>query len=292
MGDFLGFGTWPLAGDNNGTVSYGRVDVLDSIEALEVAYSGGIKLYDTADFYGYGFVEELLGRVLGSVRNNIKIISKVGLLKDGTSNYSPEYIRRSLNGSLHRLQTTYLDYYMLHSPSIEDVNEDTVGCLVSLVGSGVVHSWGISARTPADALIFVNRYRPHIIETNFNMLDMRALNIGLLDKGITIVGRTPLAQGLLTNKFEFNNDSADSRNNWGKEETEKKKQIFNKMLGVLDPIDTALRFCISYEGISHTIPGMKTKQEVLQNINAVKNGPLSKNTLKHIENVYELSGWK
>ena len=116
----IGYGTWPLTGDANGSVSYGKVNEVESIKAMMYAYSCGVNVYDTADFYGYGYVESLMGDVLHHVRDQITIITKGGMISnDGAQDFSIGHLSKSLTKSLARLKTTYIDVYMLHSPKLE-----------------------------------------------------------------------------------------------------------------------------------------------------------------------------
>jgi aryl-alcohol dehydrogenase-like predicted oxidoreductase len=109
----LGFGCGPM-----GLYDYGEVDEKELFESVQIALDGGVTLFDTADTYGLGTSEKILGRALGVNRSRAKIASKFGVRKDsrGKTFYdnSPEWIEKALEGSLKRLNTDYLDLYQVH----------------------------------------------------------------------------------------------------------------------------------------------------------------------------------
>ena len=111
----VGFGGHPIGG-----IGWGGVTDENSLAALRRAFDLGVNFFDTADIYGRGHSEELIGQALAEVRPNVVIATKVGL--DDThggfarSNFAPAYLRRALDKSLKRLRTDYIDVYQLHNP--------------------------------------------------------------------------------------------------------------------------------------------------------------------------------
>jgi len=273
----IGYGTWPLVGDINGSVSYGKVNETDSIKALMYAFSQGINVYDTADFYGYGYVESLLGDVFHRVRKDITIITKGGMISnDGKQDFSITHLAKSLTQSLVRLKTDYVDIYMLHSPSLEVLKDCHLHWyLDTMKEGGLIKKKGISLKNPEDGFSAINDYGFEVIEVNYNLLDRRAEMLGLFDlcvkKGVQTVIRTPLGQGILSGKFQFSNDAADRRNNWKQEYVDRIIRIYKKMIGALQvngysDAQNCLRFCLSNPAVCTIIPGMKLKIEVNENI--------------------------
>src|SRR5262249_8919224 len=117
----IGFGTWAIGGNEHGN-SYGPTEDKTSLEALARALELGCNFFDTADVYGFGHSEELVGKALRSVRDRVVIATKVGgnfYSGRGRQTFARAYIRPALEQSLERLQTDYLDVYHLHNPPLK-----------------------------------------------------------------------------------------------------------------------------------------------------------------------------
>lgn len=294
----IGFGTWPLSGDKNGSISYGKVDENESKKALMTAFENGVNVYDTSNFYGFGYVESLLGNVFKDVRDQIVIVTKGGFVDKDNQNFDIFYLRSALMESLHRLKTDYVDVYMLHSPSFDVLsNKNVINFLTTLKTNGLSKKIGLSVRTPSDGLHAICNFDVDIIEVNYNILDHRAENIGLFNlcerRNIKTVIRTPLAQGILSGKFEFTGDSADVRQSWTEDKVKKQTEVYKKMLSVLDDnsytdAQNCLRFCLSNPNVSVIIPGMKTENEVFENVKSLDFPLLTEFEKEKIKEIYKL----
>ena len=287
----IGFGTWGIGGSVNGDVAYGPTDTRESKRALRRAFDMGVTFYDTSDFYGFGHSESLIGQELHDVREQIVIATKVGLLDaNGSLDFSPQHIRSSLGKSLCRLRTDYIDLYQLHSPAIDLLERDdrVLSLLQSFQEQGKIRAYGISVRSPDDGLIAVSEYGFKALQVNFNMIDQRAAENGLLalceKRDVGIIARTPLCFGFLTGQYS---DSAkfhslDHRRRWPREQINRWVEAFRLFADALVNSETqtqaqiALRFCLSYPSISTVIPGMRTRQHVEENVLASELGPLLK----------------
>lgn len=301
----IGFGTWPLAGGQNGAKAYGKTDEEESIIALNYAYMKGINLYDVSDFYGYGYVESLLGRVFnrqsqvsaGLRRADVIFVTKVGLVSDDNKlDFSTNHIVESIEGSLKRLKTDYIDVYMLHCPAMEMLEDRRIQSLMEVFQSeGKIREYGISVRTPADALTAINKFGFSIIEVNYNILDHRAKKLGVFDlckeKNVATIIRTPLGQGVLSGEFQFNSDESDARNTMSKAVFERSVSAFNKILNCVvmnerTRSQLALQFCLNEPAASCVIPGMKTRDQVIENMHFSQS---SDSLLGYLKQTYELS---
>lgn len=297
----IGFGTWGIGGTHQGAVAYGPTDDRESLAALQLAYDRGVTFYDTADLYGYGHSERLLGQALGKVRSKIFIATKAGFLDaDGRQDFSSAHLQRSLTASLKRLGTGYVDLFQLHSPGLAILQEgpDIIGWLHSLRQSGLARWVGISARSPEEGLVIASEFEIDALQVNFNLTDQRALQNGLLDlcanRGIAVIVRTPLCFGFLTGAFagqdEF--DATDHRSRWSREQRQRWNEaqvMFRQSLPGEEnqtPAQLALRFCLSYPGVSTTIPGMLKPEHVVENARASDLGPLANDELRCIEELY------
>jgi len=293
----IGYGTWPLGGTFNGSLSYGKVNDEDSIKALLKGYDMGVNVYDTSDFYGFGHVENLLGNVFKDVRDKIYIITKGGMTtNDGNQNFSIDYITNTFKSSLSRLNTNYVDVYMLHSPKLSVLKESNlVNHLKSLKEEGLIKKIGISLASPNDGIEAIETYGFEVVEVNYNILDRRAESNGLLEycnkNSVLNVIRTPLAQGILSGKFKFNNDTDDRRQSWSQDKVNNNVRIYKKMLSKLnDNIYTdsqnCLRFCLSNPNVNVIIPGMKVENEVIENISTINFPLLTEKEKEDILNIY------
>lgn len=273
----IGFGGWGIGGD-----SYGLTEDSVSLDAVRAAVESGINFFDTSDLYGRGRSELLLGAALEGIRSRVKITSKVG--SGGgvdRQDFSASAIRSCLEASLRRLRTDYLDLYLLHSPRVEDVEADPaiVETLEQLRREGKILACGVSARSPADAVVFARHFGFKAIQVNFNLLDQRAREAGLfelageLDVGLIV--RTPLCFGFLTGKYEdVRFPDGDHRALWSVEQRLAWAQGLRKFVrrGMMepgeDPIRFALRFCLSQPGVSSAIPGILVRQHAVENSGA------------------------
>jgi aryl-alcohol dehydrogenase-like predicted oxidoreductase len=298
----IGFGTWGLGGDTGGAVAYGPADDAQSLRALHHALDSGITFYDTADLYGFGHSEELLGKTFAAHREKVVIATKAGLVSaKGDQDFSPAHLREALAGSLKRLQTDYVDVLMLHDPPIKllDENPALVAFLETLQREGQIRAWGISARSPDDGLAAVTRFGCPVIEVNFNLTDQRARQNGLLDLCVRhntgCIIRTPLCFGFLSGQYaegaDF--DPADHRRRWLPEQRRRWVEASNAFDAAVlprpgqTPAQIALRFCTSYTGVSTTIPGMLSIGHVDDNAGASALGPMTPGELRQIEHLYE-----
>jgi aryl-alcohol dehydrogenase-like predicted oxidoreductase len=297
----IGFGAWGIGGLTEGATSYGRTDDDESRKALEKAYDQGITFFDTSNVYGNGHSEKLIGKTLGDVREKIIIASKVGFLRhNGPQDFSKNYITASLEYSLERLGTDYLDLFQLHSPppDIFDGNLSVVETLEDLKKGGKIRAYGISAKSPEDAVRAISEYSFDAVQVNFNMVDQRAIESGLFDlcqeKGVGIIGRTPLCFGFLSGDYpgghEF--DPTDHRSTWSENQRKVWGDAYKLFSEAIDKkveqtdAQLALRFCLSYDIISTVIPGMMNEKEVVENAQASQKGPLSEIEKLKLEEIF------
>ena len=297
----IGFGAWGIGGVNGDAKAYGPTDDASSIRALRMAYDSGISFYDTAPLYGYGHSEELIGSALRDVRNGTIIASKVGYVDfTGRTNFSPAYIRSSIEESLRRLRTDYIDLYQLHDPPLEQLQgHDALRLeLEGLKGEGKIRYTGLSARSPEESLKALDLLEPDTVQVNFNLADQRAREIGLLEecghRGIGIIARTPLCFGFLTGKYPADGNFAegDHRGQWQKEQLELWADAYRLFVNELAEADgqtgaqIALRFCLSFPEIATAIPGMLTQEHVKENVASSSCGPLASDTMARFMEIY------
>jgi aryl-alcohol dehydrogenase-like predicted oxidoreductase len=294
----VGFGTWGLGGD-----AYGAIDEPTSLSTLAAAFDRGVTYYDTSDVYGNGRCEELLGAAFAGRRSRVVIGSKVGALPhtglDMPQDFSPTNIRRKIDESLRRLRTDYIDLYHLHSPALTLPNwDDVLSVFETLRRVGKIRAYAIAARSPADAKLAIDRYRLPAVQVNFNMIDQRAVDVGLFDlcraERVGVIARTPLCFGYLSGNLTGDEDfqSDDHRARW----PERQRRLWAKAaprLSVLNDrtdrslVQLALQFCLAEAAVSTVIPGMLSRDHVRENTVVSELTPLTDAEMAVIRRVYQ-----
>jgi aryl-alcohol dehydrogenase-like predicted oxidoreductase len=271
----IGFGTWPLGGR-----AYGPVDLATAVAALERAYQVGVRLFDTANIYGDGRAEDLLGRSVAGHEDAV-IVSKAGYISETESqqDFSESHILRSVEGSLMRLRRNNLDVLLLHSPPKEVLLHGHANNILDrLREKGLVQQTGVSLRSIYDYEAALSWDACTVIEVIFNLLDQRAIETGLLEQArqrkITIIARVPLCFGFLSGAHSISStySTTDQRNRWPREQIEK-WMIGTQQFQFLSRFDrsmtqAALAFCIAVPGVNYVIPGMKSPLQVEHNVAA------------------------
>ncbi|MBI2265958.1 MAG: aldo/keto reductase [Armatimonadetes bacterium] len=298
----IGFGAWGIGGG-----AYGPVDDDVSAEALLTAYEKGINFFDTADVYGDGHSEEMIGKALHHVRNSVALATKVGTFPhfgfDMPQDFSPNHIRSSIEHSLRRLRTDHIDLYQLHSPPGELLRQsdriaETLGAMEALKKEGKVRHTGISTRSPEDGLFAARDLGVEVVQVNFNLIDHRAIENGLLTfcekAGVGVIARTPFAFGFLTGKYSQGARfyPPDHRSNWPQEQIDCWAEAPHRFASLnADSRRTmsqlALLFCTAHDVVSTAIPGIMKSSEALENISAAALPPLTKEEILRISEIYQ-----
>ncbi|MDH3316270.1 MAG: aldo/keto reductase [Gammaproteobacteria bacterium] len=297
----IGFGAWGIGGNVGDAVAYGPADEGESHAALRRAVELGINFFDTSDLYGSGHSEEVLGESLQPLRPKLVLATKVGFRDStGAQDFSPTYIEAALERSLRRLRSDYVDLYQLHDPPIELLKTDAsvVRTLENLRAAGKIRAYGISLRTPDDGLAAVRDLGFGCLQFNFNMLDQRAEDNGLLDlcdeQGVGVIVRTPLVFGFLTGRYtaQDNFDKSDHRHRRSPKQLDRWAGAYRLFTQLMNhpkgetPSQFALRFCLSHRCVSTVIPGMLTREHVVENAMASDLGPLPGSVVRTISNIY------
>jgi len=283
----IGFGAWGIGGRTPGETSYGETDDRASRAALERALALGMNFFDTAGAYGDGRSERLIGEALAGARERVVIATKAGIERFGDApNFAPDRIRRALEASLGRLKTGHVDLLQLHDPppDLFRTSPETYAALEELRREGLIHTFGVSAKSPADALALLQRHAIPVIQVNLNMLDVRAVEIGLLgmaaEKGIGVIARTPLCFGFLAGAADDREfPPGDHRRRWPPQQLERWRDGARRAhAAAASPgasrSQTALRFCLSFPAVSTVIPGILTESEASENARASELGAL------------------
>ena len=206
----LGFGTWEM-----GTTQYGEIDIQEAVRAVDMAIDHGITLFDTAEVYGPFTSEELLARGLGSRRNDIVLVTKVGYiyhddpsLRGGAAIAGrladPTHITARAETCLQRLNTDYIDLLLIHWPDHKTPHADTIGALEDLKAAGKIRHYGVSNYSVA-MMAECEKYG-HLTanQVGYNLFDRR-MEAEVLpyckQNGIGFMAYGSLGFGLLTGAF-------------------------------------------------------------------------------------------
>jgi aryl-alcohol dehydrogenase-like predicted oxidoreductase len=203
----IGFGCAAIGG-----YDYGRVDDSESIAAIHAALDSGINFFDTADVYGFGHSEEVLGRALSERGGNAVVATKVGVRWSDTGktsrDTSPSYIRRAVEASLRRLRRDRIDLYQIHWPDPQTPLAETVNVLTDLVAEGKIRAFGSCNfdTTILRSALMLNRAPNPSLSTS-----QLSINVGdrthvsdaadAHSLGLTTLAYNVLAQGLYGGKY-------------------------------------------------------------------------------------------
>ncbi|WP_207895847.1 aldo/keto reductase [Hymenobacter gummosus] len=197
---------------------YAGRDDQESIRTIHRALGLGVTFFDTADMYGPYKNEELVGRALQGRRDQVVIATKFGIVRDPNDpskrgiNGRPEYVRQSVEGSLKRLGTDYIDLYYQHRVDPSTPIEETVGAMAELVKEGKVRFLGLS-EAGADTIRRAHQVHPITALQSEYSLWSRDPEDGILqtvrELGIGFVPYSPLGRGFLTGQIQKFEDLAE-----------------------------------------------------------------------------------
>ena len=301
----VGFGAWAIGGPamaGDIPIGWGETNDKESVSALKKAYDSGINFFDTADFYGLGHSEKLIGNTFGNDPSVI-IATKLGHRLSDTqqiyTDYSKNYIIEACENSLIRLKRDHIDYYQLHTAKKGALEKmESIEALEILKEQGKIRFWGVSLNTynpfPEAEFLIKNRLGSGL-QLVFNILNQRARDLitKASDANLGIIARMPLQFGLLANKFT--KDEKFRENDHRKFRL--KENFLRKVIPELEavwemaaaynipPAAFNLSFILSFTGVSTVIPGIKTTAQAIANAENIK--ILSQKDKKAIIDLYE-----
>ncbi|HEY5821628.1 MAG TPA: aldo/keto reductase [Propionibacteriaceae bacterium] len=197
----VGLGTWQLGAD------WGEVEESDALAVLDAAVEAGVTFFDTADVYGDGRSEQLIGRFLGDNPDlSVTVATKMGRRMDQVpENYVLENFRAWTDRSRRNLVTDQLDLVQLHCPPTSVFSHDEVyDALDTLVAEGVIANYGVSVETCDEALTAISRRGTATVQIILNAFRLKPLDVVLgaaQAAGVGIIARVPLASGLLSGRY-------------------------------------------------------------------------------------------
>jgi aryl-alcohol dehydrogenase-like predicted oxidoreductase len=298
----IGFGAWQIGAD------WGEVDEDEALATLHAAVDAGVTFFDTADVYGDGRSEKLVGR-LRKERPEITVATKMGRRLDQTvANYSPEHFRAWNDRSRENLDMARLDLVQLHCPPTDlyyhpEVFED----LEKLVEEGRIASYGVSVERVEEGLKAIEYPNLATVQIIFNPFRQRPAELFLREaakRDVGVIVRVPLASGLLSGKYTrdttFSADDHRTFNRHGEQ-----FDVGETFAGVpfevgLDAVEElrplvpqsatlaqlALRWILMHDGVTTVIPGARNADQARANAAAADLPPLTDDAMDRIAAVY------
>ncbi|MCS7286345.1 MAG: aldo/keto reductase [Anaerolineae bacterium] len=289
----IGMGLWAIGGDY-----WGSIDDQEALQAIGRALELGVNFFDTADVYGDGHSEELLGLAMKGRRDKFVVTTKIGWKgydrEHGRSAYdTPEKVIAGVEESLRRLQTDYIDLIQCHINFRDPTMENFVEGFQRLQQGGKVRAYGVSTSDFEYLKAFNADGRGATLQIDYSILNRtpeREVFPYCIENNIGVIARGPLAMGRLTSKFSPNTrfPPDDWRRRWIEDPDE--YGIFRPLAERRSLAQLALQFVISSPAVSVAIPGARSASQVEENVKAALLPPLTPEELSFIDSVVPPGG--
>jgi aryl-alcohol dehydrogenase-like predicted oxidoreductase len=301
----IGFGAWAIGGD------WGARDDATALKALHAAADAGVDLIDTADVYGDGHSEQLIGRFLRErPGETFFVATKMGRrVPQVPERYEPDAFRAWNDRSRENLGVDTLDLVQLHCPPTQVYySPEVFTALDEMVAEGRLRTYGVSVEKVEEAPKAIEFPGVASVQIIFNMLRQRPAEHFLAEaarRDVAVLARVPLASGILTGKlrgdstFEATDHRAYNRNGEAFDRGETFAGVdYNTGLEVADALrelvpqgatmaQMALRWILMHDGITATIPGAKTPEQAVANAAAGDLAPLPPATMERVRDLYD-----
>jgi len=260
----LGFGAWQLANQE-----WSHQTENEAIELVKKAYESGIKFFDTAPNYSHSNSERILGVALKNFRNQVFISTKFGRHPDGTVDFSEALIEKSIDESLIRLQTSYLDSVVIHNPPlwVLEGKGKHFNILEKLKQQGKIKHYGASIDTAHELKTLMQHTKSDIAEILFNVFfqDTRHAFEEAKKQSMILVVKVPLDSGWLTGKYDQDAIFTGIRMRWNHEQIIERSHLVNQVKHLTNEQDLtkyAMGYIWSYDAVSYIIPGIKNESQL------------------------------
>ena len=297
----VSFGAWAIGGGfeiAGSGIGYGSTDDAVSLRAIDRALELGVNLIDTADAYGAGHSEEIIGQALKGRWDQCYVATKVGNERrdpePGRKNYGRDYIIGACERSLTRLRKDVIDVYQLHNPPDDIGGRDEVfETLQILRDQGKIRFIGVSITTPEEGIGYIRRDVVDCLQVYYNVMTRdaeRELFPLCVERNIGTLIRAPLKSGILTGKFtrETVFETTDHRANWLTgdmlDRAVAQADAFAAAVAPMPPAEAALRFILNQAGVSTIIPGAKNPEQVERNCAASHGKALDQDVERAVRN--------
>lgn len=262
---------------------YGSHDEAQSLATLRKAVEAGVTLWDTADMYGVGENEKLIGRALPGVRDRVVVATKFGIVRNEAGEFvgvdgSPGYVRAACEASLARLGVDHIDLYYQHRVDPQTPIEETVGAMARLVEEGKVRHLGLSEASAATLRRAVAVHPVAALQTEYSLWS-RDIETDILpacrELGIGVVAYSPLGRGFLSGHIRSVDDL--DENDWRRGNPRFQGENFVRNLELVEkvrefafaractPAQLALAWLLAQGGDVVPIPGTRSAERLHEN---------------------------
>jgi aryl-alcohol dehydrogenase-like predicted oxidoreductase len=286
----IGLGAWQLANPDWGVDSK-----TDGLRIIQKSLEAGCNFFDTAPGYGGGRSEELLGEGLKSVRKDVILCTKFGHTAEGLTDFNTKAIRPSIEASLRRLRTGYLDIVLMHNPPREMMDGRVASQyeeFEKLKAEGKIREYGASLDWREELEMVVDTTQSKALEVFFNALYQEPLPAfqKAHENGLGIIVKVPLDSGWLAGRYRKGHQFDDIRKRWPPEVIARRSELVEQF-AILVPEGTsmahaALQFVLAQPQVSTIIPGAKSAEQALDNF-AAANKQLSPEVIQSMQELWE-----
>lgn len=267
----IGFGAWQLGN----TIDWAGMDDQTAFALVHEALDQGINFFDTAPNYALGRSEELLGIALKGRRDQVVINTKFGHHADGTD-YSAGRIRGSLEGSLKRLQTDYVDSIILHNPPFAYLNGDAphYEILEKLKTEGKIRAYGASVDSSKEMFEVLGATDSGVLEVMYNIFyqETSLAFAAAQEKQVALIVKIPLDSGWLSGKYNAQSRFDGIRGRWSLETIRRRAALLERIQFITNETTSmtqaALRFILAHPAVTTVIPGTRTLEQLKENASA------------------------
>jgi aryl-alcohol dehydrogenase-like predicted oxidoreductase len=268
----IGLGAWQLANPD-----WGVNDGSEALRIVQRSLEAGCNFFDTAPGYGGGRSEELLGEGLKAVRGDVIICTKFGHTPQGVTDFGTHAIRPSIEASMRRLQTDYLDIVLMHNPPREMMDGKASSQyeeFEQLKAEGKIRAYGVSLDWREEVDLVVDTTKSRALEVFFNALYQEPLPAfqKAYENGVGIIVKVPLDSGWLSGRYRKGHSFADIRSRWPPEVVARRSELVEQFARLVPEgtsmAHAALQFVLAHPQVSTVIPGAKTVEQALDNFAA------------------------
>ncbi|MBM7662921.1 aryl-alcohol dehydrogenase-like predicted oxidoreductase [Bacillus mesophilus] len=285
----IGFGAWQLGNEKD----WGEMSENEAISLVHHAMNQGCTFFDTAPNYGAGKSEELLGKALIHSREKVVINTKIGHHPNQVVDFDVSKLRTSIESSLQRLQTDYVDTLLLHNPPFSCLQGRSAQfeLLDTLKNEGKIRAYGASVDTSEEMLEILEHTNAQVIEVMFNIFYQEPLKAfqKAKEKNVGLIIKVPLDSGWLSGKYHQDSVFTGIRSRWSKEQIKRRQDVLGKLqpiIGNESIVQTALRFILAFEEVSTVIPGARDDKQLTENLAASK-GKMSAEARRKIQTFWQ-----
>jgi aryl-alcohol dehydrogenase-like predicted oxidoreductase len=305
----IGVGCWAIGGPffmDGRADGWGEVDDAQSTRALHLAYELGARLFDTADAYGTGHSEEVLGRAFADRRGEVVIATKFGFTHDRTTRHltgtdvTPAHMERALAASLERLGTSHIDLYQIHVGDVPDGEADALAeALERRAEAGDIGAWGWSTDDAHRVARMLDYRHFKAVQQQLSVFhEVPDLQRLAEENRLVNLNRSPLAMGFLTGKYTAASrlpatDVRAAGHDWVRDFADGRPtpEALRKLDAIRDLLTTggrtlaqgALAWILARSPVALPIPGFKTEAQIRENLATLDKGPLPAATMREID---------